>query len=331
MSQQVKKADICPNCNESLHGENFCPNCGQKNDVRRIRLRHFISESLSNFFAVDGRFMHTLRVLLWKPGLVAKNYIEGKRQRYVHPVRMYFLASILLLFIIEYAGNTNEIVNVTSPEEVENPADIEGVVTDPDSLLVELSNLQNADSTKSAEEDEEPGMISSMLGYYEESGEMDSRKALDALEYKNNLINRFLYHQSTKIAEFDDEEFSKYFASKLFWVLFLFLPILAGVNHLLYYRRNFYYPEHLFFTFYNQTSFFIVLSVGISLAYFINNQEILIVFVLTYMVYQYLSLLRFYGQSKRKTFLKFFILNLLSLPLFAIFFIIAALFAFIIF
>ncbi len=328
MNKQVKKADTCPNCGYPLQGENFCPRCGQKNDIRRIRFRHFIWESLSNFFAVDGRFMHTLSVLFTKPGEVPKDYISGKRQRYVHPVRIYFLSSILLLFLIQFSGESNEIVQITETEPSEDSTEVAtDAVTPGDSLLLEFAEAPEAVDL----EKEDPGRISKMMDYYKEFGETDAAKALNELDLDYSLVNRLLYTQSIKIADFDDQEFSKYFASKLFWVLFLFLPILAALHHLLYLRRKFYYPEHLFFTFYNQAALFLLLALGFSLILITGYEGVIVIFILGFLLYQFIALRRFYGQGTGKTILKFIILNLISIPLFGIFFIIAALITFIFF
>jgi hypothetical protein len=330
LSKHVKKADSCPNCDHKLHGENFCPNCGQKNDIRRIRFRHFIAESLSNFFAVDGRFMHTLAVLFSKPGKVPKNYIHGKRQRYVHPVRIYFLASILLLFVIQYSGGSDDIVKVDESESAEEPNDVVSNLSDAqDSLLLEFAEEEPEEAS---EYEDQKGRITKMMDYYSATSETDALIALDAIKLENNLWNRFLYTQSIKITEFDDKEFSRYFASKLFWVLFLYLPILAGLYHLFYLRRKFYYPEHLFFTFYNQSVFFLILTLGLLLSYLTQREGIVLVFALSFIIiYQYLALRRFYGQGVGKTILKFILINLLTIPLFGLFFILAALITFIFF
>lgn len=330
MSKHVKKADFCPNCDHKLDGENYCPNCGQKNDIRRIRFRHFIAESLSNFFAVDGRFMHTLAMLFSKPGKVPKNYIYGKRQRYVHPVRIYFLASIVLLFVIQYSGGSDEIIKVNESGTAEESTDVVTNLSDAqDSLLLEFAEEEPEEV--SVHQDQK-GRIGSMMEYYEKTEETDPIAALNNIKLENNLWNRFLYTQSIKITEFDDKEFSRYFASKLFWVLFLYLPILAGLYHLFYIRRHFYYPEHLFFTFYNQSVFFLVLTLSLALTYATGSEGIILVAALVFItVYQYLALLRFYGQGKWKTLLKFIIINLLTIPLFGLFFILAALITFIFF
>ena len=147
--------------------------------------------------------------------------------------------------------------------------------------------------------------------------------ALDSLGYEYSLTNRFMYRQGAKVAEFDTEEFNQYLFSKMFWVLFLFLPILASILKLLYIRRSFYYPEHLFFAFYNQSLFFILLSI----AFLFNDTPEVVMLVLTFLsfgVYLFIAMRRFYVQSTRKTLLKFVLLNLAIIPTFGLFFALSA-------
>ncbi|MDZ7845872.1 MAG: DUF3667 domain-containing protein [Owenweeksia sp.] len=80
-----QKTEQCPNCNQPLSGENYCSNCGQKNDVQRLTMWHMVRESLSNFFSFDGRFFRTLYQLFRYPGKVPHDYMMGKRMRYMHP------------------------------------------------------------------------------------------------------------------------------------------------------------------------------------------------------------------------------------------------------
>ena len=237
--------------------------------------------------------------------------------------------------MIQYSGGSDEIVKINETDpEAEEVLDSLNIVTDfdtaRDSVLAEFSNGEETD-TGAVGDQQESGKIERMMEHYNQTGETDAALALVNAGLTNNLWNRFLYTQSIKISEFDDREFSRYFFSKFFWVLFFFLPFLAGVHHLLYLRRKFYYPEHLFFTFYNQTVFFLTIIVGYAVAYLTHNQGILVPFVLGFMIYQYLALRRFYGQKAGKTLLKFIILNILTIPLFGIFFIIAALITFIFF
>jgi hypothetical protein len=44
---------------------------------------------------IDGKFLRTLRLLLLRPGMLASEYVVGRRQRYVGPLRFYVIAFLL--------------------------------------------------------------------------------------------------------------------------------------------------------------------------------------------------------------------------------------------
>ncbi len=122
MSKPIKHIN-CLNCGRPLQGEeNFCPYCGQKNDVRPLSIGLYFSNFLSNFFNFDGRIWHTLFRLLKKPGQVSVDYISGKRVRYINPFRFllqisifYFLLNGMLNFLIS-DGKPDNFIKITEAE-----------------------------------------------------------------------------------------------------------------------------------------------------------------------------------------------------------------------
>ena len=95
-----KKGIICLNCNQPISdNDNFCSNCGQVNDELPLSIKQFISEFFSGFFSFDTRFFKTFIPLLFKPGKVSKEYIEGKRRKYVNPFQLYLHVTIVFFLI----------------------------------------------------------------------------------------------------------------------------------------------------------------------------------------------------------------------------------------
>lgn len=109
----------CLNCGQPLTGnENFCSYCGQKNTTKKLSFTTFINNLFSGFFSYDSRFWTTFRPLLASPGKVSKDYISGKRARFVNPFQLYLNVSIVFFLILGISNridnnenNLNEIVN----------------------------------------------------------------------------------------------------------------------------------------------------------------------------------------------------------------------------
>lgn len=88
---------ICANCNGTVD-TNFCPTCGQKNGIHRITIGHVIHEGVHSITHADKGFLLLVRQLITRPGLVAKEYIEGKRKRYFNPLSFLVISSALFAY-----------------------------------------------------------------------------------------------------------------------------------------------------------------------------------------------------------------------------------------
>jgi hypothetical protein len=85
----------CPNCGATVAGR-FCSQCGQHAHAHR-RLTHVIGEFLNGLLHLDTKTWRTLPMVVFRPGTLTRDYVYGKRARYLSPLTM-FLFSIFLLF-----------------------------------------------------------------------------------------------------------------------------------------------------------------------------------------------------------------------------------------
>ncbi|QSX79359.1 DUF3667 domain-containing protein [Agrilutibacter solisilvae] len=90
-------ATDCENCGTPLQGE-FCHACGQGVHSPVRSFAHALEEIFESFWHLDGRVFQTLRDLM-SPGRVACNYLAGQRVRYVAPIRLFVLLSLLTFFV----------------------------------------------------------------------------------------------------------------------------------------------------------------------------------------------------------------------------------------
>jgi hypothetical protein len=90
----------CANCDATLAG-NFCANCGQQAHVHRSLL-HVGEEFLHGITHFDGKAWQTLPMLLFRPGKLTRDYIMGKRARYIAPVPLFLLVVFLMFFVFSF-------------------------------------------------------------------------------------------------------------------------------------------------------------------------------------------------------------------------------------
>jgi hypothetical protein len=90
-------ATTCENCGTALQGV-YCHHCGQSAHNPLRNLGHAIEEVFESFWHLDGRVFRTLREL-FLPGRVAADYLAGHRVRYIPPLRLFVILSLLTFFV----------------------------------------------------------------------------------------------------------------------------------------------------------------------------------------------------------------------------------------
>ncbi|MGB7785477.1 MAG: DUF3667 domain-containing protein [Salinimicrobium sp.] len=326
----------CLNCHHPLDiSDEFCPRCGQLNSTKKLAFNDFFNEFFAGIFAYDSRFYRTLGVLLFKPGKISKDYIEGKRVRYANPYRFYLSASILFFLVWSLTHDYDDALGI----EAQNPSEEE--IKEADSILAAQKEMNPdlegilpntvAQDSIAKEKKYVPVKELDTMGFwkasfekwqvfsdhYEETETRNPDVALDSLHYPNTTYNHWLYKKSVDAKKFSSEPslFYKYFLGKLPFIIFFYLPVFAMFIWLLYLRRPFTYMEHLIFTFHNQTTWFVLYGLAINLDFLFKTNWITSIATLLFVFYLYKAFRRFYGQSRVKTILKFIIINIIFFTL----------------
>lgn len=124
---------ICLNCNAELHGR-YCHVCGQENIEPKETVWSLITHFFYDITHFDGKFFSTTRYLITRPGFLPKEYIEGRRARYLHPIRMYVFSSALF-FLIFYSLFTFNYNTVPGGDDDDDVKENNIVIASPDSVL----------------------------------------------------------------------------------------------------------------------------------------------------------------------------------------------------
>lgn len=85
----------CANCGAQTVGA-YCHACGQPAHVHRT-LGHMIEEFIHGIWHFDSKAWRTLPYLIFRPGTLTRDYVYGKRARFISPLAL-FLFSIFLMF-----------------------------------------------------------------------------------------------------------------------------------------------------------------------------------------------------------------------------------------
>jgi hypothetical protein len=99
MSHKKYRAETnCLNCGTEVLGR-FCQNCGQENIEAKENFVHMVTHVIGDFFHFDSKFFRSLVPLFTKPGFLTREYWDGRRVRYIHPLRLFFFVTIVMVII----------------------------------------------------------------------------------------------------------------------------------------------------------------------------------------------------------------------------------------
>jgi hypothetical protein len=101
-SRSISRASFARTAATPLEGW-YCHSCGQNADTHHRSILHLLWEAIEGMFHLDGRLANTLPLLFFKPGKLAKDYMEGRIVRHVPPFRTFLVALLLFIFAAEHA------------------------------------------------------------------------------------------------------------------------------------------------------------------------------------------------------------------------------------
>ena len=90
---------VCLTCGSPQPG-NFCGRCGEKritaHDYSIVHFGENLLETLTHF---DFRSLRAFRVLVAKPGLLTRDYLDGRRKGYVGPIQLFVILNVVFALL----------------------------------------------------------------------------------------------------------------------------------------------------------------------------------------------------------------------------------------
>jgi hypothetical protein len=248
---------VCANCGAPLDGE-YCAACGQRHEPHVHTLGHFASEAFESISHADSRLWITLARLLLRPGHLTREFFAGHRVRYLPPFRLYLVLSVIFFLLTALAGGGDYPDPMPGGGIVMAPAQAPGAtpgVTPPEGP--DVAPAPDAAASPGTEPADQKGPLVINVDAFDEfckpferpdTGVGGSRAARDNIRkfcsrVRNNgaALGEAVVHNIPR-------------------AMFVFLPLLAAVMKLLYWRPRRYYVEHLLFMVHNHAAVFLVFS-----------------------------------------------------------------------
>ncbi|MCP4550190.1 MAG: DUF3667 domain-containing protein [bacterium] len=286
MHKKFPHLDYCQNCGGPTPG-NFCAECGQDSREHRVSMRLLLFGLWNDLFTFDSRFFRSFIPLLFRPGRLTREYIVGRRVRFIPPVRLYLFVSILFFFLVAVLFK-----GTPSTETADTAALVDSLTT----FTAESDSMTSATAG---------------IDLTIPAAPIDS---IPVTEVENEVIalNSTGTSQVTLLGEeheIGNEDFSAMFFSLSPKGMFVLLPIFAGLLALVYRRSRKLFIEHLIFSLHYHSYIFLLFILTMIFNRIFGWDWIWLITFVGFHVYLYLALKRVYRQGWRKTWLKHLLLT----------------------
>jgi hypothetical protein len=302
---------------------------------------HLVGHFFSDITHFDSKIFTTLKDLVFRPGFLTREYVAGRRVRYLNPIRMYVFISAIF-FLVMYSGKKEgptqaEIdshgVNLFRQQFADSlrgvAKDVAGAPGSGGSLVVDsvrrvvmgevAARLDTAQVLKAGEES--MGMQYSTSGVmvielvenkYQTVREFDSAQAKlpDSARARGTML--WLLRNDLRLKEEHGGRSSLRIETNVQHtipkLMFLLLPLFALYVKLFYWRKKFVYSQYAIFSVHFHSFYFLVMLVPmLSDRIFDSTWTALALpglVLLWAFVYLVASLRNIFGQSRWLSFLK---------------------------
>jgi hypothetical protein len=298
----AQEAVRCLNCGSPVNGRH-CAQCGQAGDVHVLSMKEVAGDVTHSLLHLDSRVWQTIHLLVRRPGALTLEFIAGRHQQYIPPFRLYLAVSILyfalsaLLQGLDFSGvdaagdGVFEQVSVDIAGEVKRELETEGI---PATKIEDA--LKDVDRCKI-----------SLFGDTPNSTAFEQALARACEQMKRD----------------GGKLFAERFAATAPKLMFVFLPLMAAVAMLFYWRPRRLYAEHLVLFLHNHALMFLLIgftsilgaisSIAFPLAGLLDLANVLLWCYFPFYVYRSMRVV--FGNARALTLVKFFAISTIYIAL----------------
>ena len=244
----VHAAANCANCETPLTGP-YCAQCGQHAHESSRSIGALFHDAWHAVSHVDGRFWQTLAALLLRPGYLTREYFAERRARYLPPVRLYLVLSVLFFALAATGRHVNE-----------RAADALKTLP-PDTATAAAARSGPSHATNAGAETAAP-----RAQWTYSAGTPFDPALCRSIELDWPLPERSARDFCVRIAPDGGRAIMLATTAAVPKMMFVFLPIMALVMLLLYWRPRRYYVEHLVFFLHTHSAVFLILILTLLLS-----------------------------------------------------------------
>jgi hypothetical protein len=347
-TRRLRPHDRCLNCGDPTPGE-YCRGCGQRKVDVQVSLRAMLADLLEDELTVDRRLPATFFALLFRPGQLTLEYVNGRIVRYIRPFRLYLVSSLVFFLLLSFTslrfirGQITEGASLPTVPDAVTLAELDSAHAALTALLADpalpgvarvglrqsRAQIERQRAAVQAREaaagggllpeaarDEAPDVAPESTAEETVTRPDDTMAFLDGVRVNTGFaaVDTILYAKLQELRQMQPRQAAERligdFIGYIPTLVFLLLPVFAGVLKLLYIRRRRYYAEHFIFLLHTHAVIYLVFTLMLLLLVAGWLRGWVLAGLYGWLgVYVLLAMRRVYGQGWLKTVAKWWTLG----------------------
>lgn len=228
-------AHTCPNCDQAIAHPlpNYCSHCGQETTLKPPTVMEFVQQFGGSIIATEGALWRTFKLLLFRPGQLTLEYLNGRRRRYVFPLRLFITISVVALLLMRLSANFGgpTLAEIEAGIVIDKAEQNEGTI-----ISMGSSNIRIEGNKVTC-----TGLPEAWCARIKERVVLDPKAIAKRVQ---DLPSKVLSYAGS--------------------AMFLLLPLFAGLLKIVYFSRHMRWTEHLIFTLHLHAFWFAMLIVQLT-------------------------------------------------------------------
>lgn len=304
MTESQPRGDVCPNCSAPATGP-YCAQCGQRQGAVRVSLRRILADALEDQFSVNAALPRTLKSLLIHPGALTREYFNHRIARYIAPVRLYLISSVIFFLLLSLITGPKLHVTASTDVASDSVSATDSVAATGDSSMV----AERAAAPVKSDADPDPDVAPDSAGRARPNfGVQISGGENISVNLGNERLNHYFEQRIRTLTAMPREqmirEIADGFLEQAPKAVFIMLPMFALLLKVLYFRR--YYVEHFIFALHLHAFTFVIFTILLILPDQVPMTWLLVAWI---PVYTLIAMKRVYGQGMFRTLVKWWTLG----------------------
>jgi hypothetical protein len=232
-----------------------------------------LRDLMEDLLDLDSRFMRTIKPLLFKPGKLTRDYMQGRRFRYAPPMRLYIFSSIIFFLLAALLSSDAILIDEVerdegivqfSAESAEQQQELEEALSNAPPVVREHIDIDQVLAESVDDEEDRHGFSVEDIQFNDEPWNRETNP-VDVKwfpDWLNDRINDEVEGSPQKAEQINENP--NLIIDKVFDILpatmFILLPVVALIFKFWYLFAKRYYVEHLIFSLHNHSFLFVSLT-----------------------------------------------------------------------